>query len=315
LVICPPLATFELNRTAVSHTGSITDNVITEERIINSGYLHTLGLTLLQGRDITAGDNALSQPVLLVNRAMAQRIFPSGGALDQQIGLEEAGGKWSWHTVVGIVADSHPFGPIGPSAPEIYVPFAQLDSSELRFLLKSYPLTLVVRQKNGDDRMRHQVTAEIRSVDANVPVTWSGMQARIDDQLSQSRFQTFLLFLFAAIAAILAVSGVYSLLSYFVEQRTFEIGMRLALGAPVSHIGQRIIGQAVRMGLEGSLLGILLSAVFARLMRNLLFRVSVIDVGIYVSLWALVVASCLVAALAPLARALKLSPMQIIRTS
>jgi putative ABC transport system permease protein len=274
-------------------------------QMVSAGYFPTLQVAILAGRAFTAGDRDGREPVVVVNQALARRYYPRGDALGRRIRRR---GAPAWRTIVGIVAPVHLYGQAQEVDAQVYLPAAQTDS---------YPMaiaSLAVRARQDPRGLVRAVQREVWAIDQDQPVTRvQALSEVVSDSLAQRRFQMALLLLFAALALTLALIGIYGVVSYSVEQRTAEIGLRIAVGA-----GRRdILGLVIRQGLL--LAGIGLAAgipgAFAacRLLRSLLFRVQPFDPATFVALAAFALASALLACYLPARRAARIDPMTALR--
>jgi ABC-type antimicrobial peptide transport system permease subunit len=188
---------------------------------------------------------------------------------------------------------------------QFYLPHAQNNFSAM---------TLVVRTKGNPDAMLAPIRNEIRNLDADQAIfNIATMDQLIADSIAVRRLAMILLGLFAALALMLAVIGIYGVLSYTVSQRTQEIGIRMALGAQRQDIFKMIASQSLRLIITGIVIGLAIAAGATRLMTNLLFNVSAIDPMVFISLSLLLIVVALLAGLIPARRATAIDPMVALR--
>jgi putative ABC transport system permease protein len=266
---------------------------------VSPEYLRTMRIPLLSGRDFTAGDRDGSPAVVLVNRTFAQRIWPGREALGRRIHMGEP--EDPWRTVVGVVGDVRHAGLDAPPAMQIYLPQAQSVKSGM---------VLTVRAKAEPRALAGAVRRAIWEVDRDRPIT---KLAAMDDimQVSLARRLLILrlLVVFAGIAVLLAMVGIYGVLSQSVAARTREIGMRIALGAPPRRIVSLVVGAGARQVAAGLALGAGLALALTRFLGSLLFGVTAQDPMTYACVALLLAAVALAAAYLPARRAARLDPM------
>jgi putative ABC transport system permease protein len=265
-------------------------------------FFATLGIPLVKGREFTAGDHAQAPGVVIVSEALARRYWPGEDAIGKR--LQETGAPdHPWRSIVGIAADVKYRGlPQNPNAdPDIYLPLLQRPNNSL---------SLAVRAKADPASLTASIRSELQKFAPDLPVYGvTTMAQQMARQTRQARFSTWLLGIFGALALLLAAVGIYSVMAYAVEQRTHEIGIRLALGAHAGDVLKLVVGQGMRLALLGVALG--LSAAFAltQLMKRLLIGVVAADPLTYVVIVLLLVSVALFACWLPALRATKVDPM------
>src|SRR6185436_18202956 len=211
--------------------------------IVTPGYFSTLGVPVVRGRDFTETDNDTAPLAAVVNDALARATFPGEDAIGKRIqtGYDGTG----FMQIVGIVADVRSVDPALPPRPQIFMPFEQHP-------LGSTALTLVMRTGIDPLRLSPAVIEKVRAVNGDVPVRVSTMDATLEQAVSTPWFRTVLLGIFAAVALLLAMAGVYGVVSFMVSQRTGELGLRMALGAQPFEI----VKLTVISGLHPTLIGV-----------------------------------------------------------
>jgi predicted permease len=258
-------------------------------------------IPLLAGREFTEHDNADSRKVLIINQTMASRLWPGHDPIGQ-IALN-GGEEWQ---VVGVVGDVRHSALDQKAGLEMYFPMAQQPDWG--------SMDLVIRAKLPIESLVSSVRTGIRSVDPDLPNSdFQTLEHIIDQTVSPRRFVTLLLGGFSLLALVLASLGIYGVISYSVNQRTNEIGIRIALGAQASSVLKLIIAQGARLALVGLALGLTSAFVLTRVLSSLLFGVGSTDpltfAGIAVLLTAVALAACYV----PARRATKVDPMVALR--
>jgi putative ABC transport system permease protein len=266
---------------------------------VSQDYLQTMRIPLLSGRDFTAGDRDGSPAVVLVNRTLAQHIWPGHEALGRRIHM--GGPDDPWRTVVGVVGDVRHAGLDAPPAMQIYLPQAQSVKSGM---------VLAVRARTDPRALAAPVRSAIWEVDRDRPITkLAAMGDIMQVSLARRLLILRLLVVFAGIAVLLAMVGIYGVLSQSVAARTREIGMRIALGAPPRRIVSLVVGAGARQVAAGLALGAGLALALTRFLGSLLFGVTARDPMTYACVALLLAAVALAAAYLPARRAARLDPM------
>ncbi len=287
-------------------------------------YFAAQGLRLTQGRVFTAADRAGSEPVIILNEAAVQRFLAAGtDPIGQRVmlglpenlltpGLLPPGlDRFQWATIVGVVASARHFGLQGDPVPAAYFPIEQ--GWEAPFLRNN--LFVLVRTSGDPLAVAPAVRAAVKALDPDQPVgRMAPLETSIAESLSQSRFGTVLLGLFAAVAAVLAIVGIYGVVAWNVTQRTRELGIRAALGATREDALRLVLGQGMRVVGLGLLLGLGGSLVLTRLLERMLYRTSPFDPWIFTAVAALLALVALAACLVPALRASRVSPLEALRT-
>ncbi|PYX58323.1 MAG: hypothetical protein DMG76_09245 [Acidobacteria bacterium] len=273
---------------------------------ITPEYFRTLAIALKRGREFTAHDNARSVPVAIVNENLARLFWPQYPAGSNPIGQPILiGSNTQPVEIVGIAANVRQYGRDDNPKPEVYLPCAQKP-----------PLSamLAVRTDGNPLSFANAVRGQVRAIDRDQPVSAvASMDDLVEASEGQLRLMMTLLGTFAGAAALLAVIGLYGLISYSVVQRTKEIGIRRALGAQRSDILSLMAGEIVRLTLTGVVLGIAGAFALTRLLKDLLFRVRATDPTTFVGIAILFVLVGVSASYVPARRAAKVDPMVALR--
>ena len=294
-------------------TPATTDLPDAVYRVATPGYFHTMGIRLLQGRDISAADTAGAPPVVVINQTMARTFWPSRNPLGQRIAF--TGDKVpNWMTVIGVEKDPMLHDWTGKPYPELYVAAFQ-DQAFLGITgTHADYITLVVRTAGDAAALTSSVKSAIWSLDSDLPISnVLTMDSVIAEANAQPRFEMLLLGVFAAVALALAAVGIYGVISYSVARRTHEIGIRISLGASRKDVLMLIIRQGLALALVGSAVGLVSAFMLARLMTKLLYGVAPTDPATFAGVATLLIAVALLACYIPARRAMRIDPVSAMR--
>jgi putative ABC transport system permease protein len=278
-----------------------------EMTVVSTDYLKTIGASLQRGRMFDAHDRFDSEQVAIVDQLLVDRYYPGqnpiGKRLRMNVNMEHGRG---WRTIVGVVSHLKEYGFDEPvSLPQVLVPLTQSPQNNLVVLLRSS-----LPPRALEETLRNLITG----IDPAQPVfEFRTMEERVEETWATPRLLTFLLTAFAALATILAVIGIYGVISYNGLRRTREIGVRLALGARRQHIISLILRQGIRLLAIGLAVGFAGAFVLSRVMRSVLFGVSATDPVIYIAVSLLLGAAAVVACWIPARRASRTDPMITLR--
>jgi putative ABC transport system permease protein len=293
---------FEIDGWAPPQAGVIP---VAGMRGVTGDYFPALGARLKAGRVFTSADRTDSQPVAIVNEAFMQRYFSGQNPLTKRV--KEFGGD-NWRSVVGVIADVKHSGPAEEARPEVSLPYAQLEPGFMTTWSRG--VYFVVRGKTPASTLASAARAEVAAIDPDMSLNEvQSMAALASEAVSEPRFRTILLGTFAGLAITLASIGVFGVLSYFVTQRTREIGIRVALGASSGDIMKMVVGRGLSLAGIGLAIGLLAAIPLTRSMQTLLFEVKPLDIT---TLALVVIGLAAVAGLAsylPARRALRIEPM------
>jgi len=301
--------------TVAGRAATPQDGYTVRDRIISADYFKVMGIPLLKGRYFSEHDDEDAPHVAIINESAAKKIFPGQDPLGQAL---INGGKYAPDNcqIIGVVGDVKFGGLDSQSDPEVYVHYPQLPESFMQPGIGS--LALVVRSTGQPADLASPVRRQVAALDPDIPVSAAlTMDAVLSDSLAPRRFTLWLLSAFAGVALLLAAVGIYGVLSYWVTQRTREIGIRLALGARASEILKLVISQAMRLAIIGLGFGILAALGLARLLSqalsSLLFGVKATDPFTFIFIALLLAVVALLACYLPARRATKVDPMVALR--
>jgi putative ABC transport system permease protein len=275
-------------------------------RLVSPGYLRAMGIPFLGGRDLTWEDAPESPPVALVNRPMAQGVWPGEDPLGRRFTFDEAGSEEArWVTVVGVVGDVRQDPTEVEPAMELYLPLLQSPSSTV---------TLVARPATASVGLVDTLRRAVQEVDPTLPLSdLRTLPDHVAGSIARERFTATLLGLFALLALVLAAAGVYSVVSYSVNQRTREFGVRLALGAVRRNISWAVVRKGMVPVLVGLAVGLALAQLAVRWLRDLLFQVEPTDLPTQALGLALLIGVALGASYLPARRVSRVDPVIILR--
>jgi putative ABC transport system permease protein len=272
-------------------------------RTVTPSYFDALGIPIVSGRKFTEEDRAPAENPVVLSATLAKKLFPNENPLGKSLRFSAFDRQGPWRTVVGVAGDVKNNGLIASADPEFYIPWKNDPET---YLGRSYA---IFRTPASAASIAPWVRAEIERLDPTVPVEFSTMDQRVSKLTQRPRFDALLLSLFAGIAVLLAVLGMYGVVSFFVLQRTKEIGVRMALGANPRGILMMVLAKVARWTAGGAALGLLGAWFCTRLLQSLLFQVQAHDPWLLgVALLVLCVAAFL-AAWIPARRAMRVDPM------
>jgi putative ABC transport system permease protein len=275
-------------------------------RVSTNAYLQTLGVQLREGRLFNDGDGPSAPPVAIINETFAKRYWPKESALGHRISPSFR--PPVWRTIVGVVKDVRERGYELDMKPGMYYPFRQfLDTWAV-------PDNLVIRTKGEPMALASAARRIVAEVDPEQPVSAVRTEDDIIDlDVADRQQQMTLLGAFAGLALLLASIGLYGVLSYAVTQRSREIGLRMALGATASSVVQLVVGRGLALTGVGLGIGLALSWVATRAMKNLLYGVAASDPATYAGVAALLGLISLAACWIPARRAARVDPIVVLR--
>ncbi len=271
--------------------------------IVGPGYFNTLGIPLTQGRDFADADADGTPMVIVVNQAMARRFWPNQNPIGRRITTDNK----TWYSIVGVAGDVRQMGLQADSEPEVYMSYLQ-DPFQWPFL------SLLVRASSNPVKLFPSIEQAVWSVDKNQPLSNPVTldQAR-SQSIAQPRIAALLLGLFAGAALLLAAVGLYGVVSYWVAERTHEIGVRMALGARSSDVFVHVVGRGLLLALLGTAFGLAGSLAATRMLASFLFSVRPTDPLTFAAVALLLMCVALVASYFPARRAAKVDPMVALR--
>lgn len=284
---------------------SSADQPRAKYRAISGDYFAAMGVPLLKGRWFSRSDSESSQPVAIVNETLARRSWPREDPVGKRMkpGFDDS----PWHTVIGVVANVKHAGLDAETQPEMYYSYLQVAPELMNFVEGS--MTVVIRAEGDPAMLTEAVRREVRGLDPDQPIFHvRTMEQLLDGSIAQPRFRATLLAVFAAVALALAIIGLYGVISYSVNLRAGEMGLRAALGAGQGELLRLVMGEGARLALTGVLIGVILALVQARALAKLLYGVRPVDPATFVVTPMLLLAIAMIAIYIPARRASRTDP-------
>jgi len=280
---------------------------------ISPGYFDVLKIPLKQGRTFSLRDDARSTPVAIINERMAREFWKNGDPLKDRIaigkGLMKAFDDEPARQIVGIVGDTRRQLNSDPD-PMMYVPQGQMPDAMIPMFARA--AVWLVRTQPGSQTVP-AVREQLRQATGVPAANVRSMDEVVKLSMARERFSMFVMAIFGAVALLLAAVGIYGLMTYVVEQRTHEIGIRLALGAEATKVRKMVVRQGMTLALTGIGLGLGAALVFARTLESLLFEVTSRDPMVFITVPVLLAAVAFMAVWMPALRASRVDPIDALR--
>jgi predicted permease len=271
-------------------------------RIVSEGYFQAMGIPLRQGRDFTERDTKGSLPVIILNETLARNLWPGENPIGKIVRADDPE-----RTVVGVVGDVRHIALEEGSGNEFYIPIRQTQDYG--------SVDMVVRTSLPTAELGSRIREALRPIEPNLPTaSLRSLQTLVDRAVSPRRFVVVLLGGFAAFALMLALIGVYAVISYSVNQRRLEIGIRMALGASPSTVLGLILGETLRLAVAGVMLGLVGALALTRLAASLLYGVTPTDPLTFAGVVLTLTGVAAMAGYLPAWRAARIEPMSALRT-
>jgi predicted permease len=275
-------------------------------QVISPDYFKVMRIPLVQGRFFLPSDRNGSAPVAIVNQSLARTYWPGQNPIGKLVSMDAK--LYPWMTVVGLVGDVHRQGLDADFSPELYIPYRQLP-------WMNTPHCFAIRTSANPLLMTNSFRQAVSELDQDVAIDSPRTMEEVIRlrSLTNRSFNMVLLGSLAGIALVLAVVGIFGVISYSVSQRTPEIGLRMALGASSADVLKLILSQGLRIAGVGVLVGVVASLVFAHTMTSLLFRVSAIDPITFAAVAFLLMSVMFLATYLPARRATRVDPAVALR--
>jgi predicted permease len=280
-------------------------------------YYKVFRIPVLRGREFTDADTGSSPGVVIINEALEKQYFKNENPIGQQILIAKGMGppfEEPARQIVGVVGNTHDAGLDQDTPPLMIVPDSQVLDAMTALNAKIVPLRWAVRTHGDPKRLSAAIAEQLRQASGGFPVAHiRTMEENVSNTTSRQSFNMMLLTIFGAIALVLAAIGIYGLMAYSVQQRTQEIGIRMALGADRATIRKLVVWHGMRLALVGMVVGIAASFGLTRLIASFLFGVKTWDPTAFLAVPAVLAAVALLAVWLPAMRASRVEPMMALR--
>jgi predicted permease len=284
---------------------------------ISWSYFSTFEIPLLRGRAFTEQDDGAAPGVVIINQAMARQYWSKGDPLKDRIQIGAGAGPAFAEPprqVVGVVGDTRDGGVDRDPGPRMFIPIAQMPDAETALNSRGAPLYWIVRGRVDPYTLRAGIEATLREASGGLPIAHVRTMAEVEVRnTARQRFNMLLLTIFGAAGLMMAAIGVYGVMSYSVQQRTQELGVRMALGAQASNLRNMVVGQGMMLAVAGVVLGIGAAFGLTRFLASFLFGVKAWDPVAFIVTPLLLSAVALLAVWIPAKRATRVDPMTALR--
>jgi putative ABC transport system permease protein len=271
---------------------------------VSPSYFQTMGIPVVRGRAFTAEDDAHSGKVVIVNETMAREFFRGGDPFATRI-MEGGPKGLTYYTVVGVVRDVRSLNLAKPAGAELYYPAAQAPG---------WRVSLVVRAKQDPEKLVPAIRERIWTIDKDQPINnIQTVEAAVSKSVAEPKFRTVLIGTFAALGMVLALIGIYGVVSYAVSMRTREIGVRVAMGAEPNDVLGMVLGHGLALAAIGVAIGLAAAFVLTRFLASLLYGVTARDPWMFAIASVLLTAAALAACIVPATRAARVDPLVALR--
>lgn len=277
------------------------DKFLVQFQVVGSGFLSTLRVPVIQGRDFNEDDNKNGPDVVIINETLAKRMFPEGDAVGKALAI-----IGETHSVVGVARDAQYRIEANRPVPSFYLPYWKINDGTDAYYW--------VRTAGDPSAVLSAIRQEIRQIDPDVPVSRvETMDEGLNKYFVSVRFATVVLLFTSGIACFLSMIGLYSLVHYSVLRRTREIGLRVALGATRLRILKLMMRRGLCLMLIGLAAGVIAALMSVRLLSSLLYGVRATDITVLLCVIGVLMLVSLLANFIPALRAARLDPMKSIR--
>ncbi|HEY9432110.1 MAG TPA: ABC transporter permease [Blastocatellia bacterium] len=274
-------------------------------RVVSADYFTAMKIQLLKGRVFTESDGLNQPPVIIINEAMARQYWPNEDPIGKRL-ISSIDGWRNRREIVGVVKDVRYAALDTEAKAQMYVPFSHDSGIPYR--------TLVARTDGDPMSFVAAVRSQVQAIDKDQPISHiRTLDELVARSVSQRRFNMLALAILAGVALLLAAVGLYGVMSYSVEQRAHEIGVRMALGAQTRDVLRLVVKQGMTLTLIGGLIGLIAALGLTRLIKNLLFGVSATDPVTFLVIAPLLALVALLACYLPARRATKVDPLMALK--
>jgi len=271
---------------------------IVQHTVVTPGYFRTMGITLLAGRDFNDSDAKDSPDVTIIDERLARQYWPNQSPIGKRVRFGPVEDNEPWHTIVGVVSTVRHQRMQEDTDPSVYMPHQKIPTAGM---------TLVARTSSNPHELIGAVRREVAQIDPDLPVS---QVATMEEVVAKSIWQPRL---YAGGALLLALIGIYGVMAFLVQQRTHEIGIRMALGASARDVFKLIVGRGMKLTAVGVVIGVGGAIALTRLMHSLLFNTSATDPFVFILISALLSLAAFFACYLPARRAARVDPLVALR--
>ena len=293
--------------TAPSLTGVLASRLVSPE------YFHALDIPMIQGEGFREDDMTAGQHSIVLSKRLANLVFPNENPMGHRMRFEKHTASEPWSVIVGVAADVKNGGLTKEEVPEFYRLRRNLPGDWDWGGIWGKTFVVVVRSSLPPDQTSRWIRSQVAALDPTLPIDVATLHQRVSKLADQPRFQTLLVGFFAATGLILALIGLYGVISFLVTARTQEIGVRLALGANKSDILGLVMWQSLRLIAAGTTLGLIAALAATRILSSQLFGIGANDPGTFVIVTLLLILVALIATLLPARSASRVNPIVALR--
>jgi putative ABC transport system permease protein len=282
-------------------------------RLVSPEYFHVLDIPMIRGEGFREDDMTAGQHSIVLSKRLADLVFPNENPMGHRMRFEKHTASEPWSVIVGVAADVKNGGLTKEEVPEFYRLRRNLPGDWDWGGIWGKTFVVVVRSSLPPDQTSRWIRSQVAALDPTLPIDVATLHQRVSKLADQPRFQTLLVGFFAATGLILALIGLYGVISFLVAARTQEIGVRLALGAKKSDILRLVMGQSLRLIAAGTALGLIAALAATRVLSSQLFGIGANDPGTFVIVTLLLIFVALIATLLPARSASRVNPIVALR--
>lgn len=276
-----------------------------QHTVVEPGYFHTMGITLLAGRDFNDTDTKDAPNVTIIDDRLARQYWPNDSPLGKRVRFGPPEDNEPWHTIIGVVSTVRDQSVQEETRPSVYMPHQKVPVTSM---------SLVARTSVNPHDFIGAVRREVAQLDPDLPVSEvATMEEVVAESIWQPRLYAMLFAVFAGGALLLAVIGIYGVMAFLVQTRTHEIGVRMALGATAGDVFRLIVGRGMKLTAVGVVIGVGGAIALTRLMHSLLFNTSATDPFTFILISVLLSLAAFLACYIPARRAAKVDPLVALR--
>jgi len=286
---------------------------------VTGNYFQAQGIPIIRGRDFTSADREDAPLVVIVNRTLAEHYWPGQDPIGKRLHRGPAEADLPWMTVVGEIGDVKQLAADVATVNQYYIPSSQFKADAGSFaspdMLTGNAGSIVLGADLQPEQMAKSLLSVVRSIDPQLPLTQvESMDRVVAEGQAPRRFNTVLISAFAGAAVLLALLGIYSVITFSTALRTQEMAIRLALGSQRFSVMRLILVSGAKLGVAGCVIGAIAAIFVTRLLRSLLFQVDSLDPIVLVLATVSILLLALVASVIPARRAASVAPMEALRT-